>query len=144
MALARNRTIDVLIPELPSNITLSLLTNSLLSPLEPMNVTTTTPINIYIYEPRNVLIAYGIAVIFALLANILGIAAYLANGVSHDNNWSSMLCTTRDLHVSKLNAHERLGALPLEKRIGETKVRFDVGDMVEGERGSGRWGFGPV
>ena len=142
MAFARNRTLDILIPELSSNITLSLISNPLLSSSELTNVTTITPTNIYVYQPQNVFIAYGIAVIFALLANVLGLFAYFSNGVSHDNSFSSIVCTTRDIHLSKLNAHERLGALPLEKKVGRTKMKFDVGDMAEAGRGGGRWGFG--
>ena len=142
IALARNRTLDVLIPELSSNITLSLISYPLLSPAEPTNVTTTTTTNIYVYQPKKVFIAYGIAIFFALVANVLGIWAYLSNGVSHDNSFSSIVCTTRDIHLSKLNAHERLGALPLERKVGRTRMVFDVGNMAEGGRGGGRWGFG--
>jgi len=53
------------------------------------------------------------------------------------------MCTTRDIHLSKLNAYERLGALPLDRKVGSTKLRFYTGDKTEekGKRG-GRWGFG--
>jgi len=107
------------------------------------NVTNTYPSNIYTYQPQNVLISYGITLLFVLLANALGFFPYVSNGVSHDNSFSSVMCTTRDIHLSKLNAHERLGALPLDKKVGSTKLRFYTGDKIgeKGERG-GRWGFG--
>lgn len=142
MALARNRTLDVLIPELSSNITLSLISHPLLSVPELTNVTTTSPANIYVYQPKRVFIAYGIAIFFALVANVLGIWAYFSNGVSHDNSFWSIVTTTRDIHLSKLNEHERLGALPRQRNVGKTKIVFEVGDMAEGGRGGGRWGFG--
>lgn len=142
MVLAGNRTLDVLIPELSSNITLSLISQPLLSAPQLTNVTTTSPANIYVYQPKRVFIAYGVAIFFALVANVLGIWAYLSNGVSHDNSFWSIVTTTRDIHLSKLNAHERLGALPKERKVGRTKIVFDVGDMAEGGRGGGRWGFG--
>ena len=104
------------------------------------NVTTFTPRNIYAYHPRNVLIAYSLAFLFALLANFFGIFAYLSNGVSHDDSFSSIFCTTRDIHLSRLKAHERLGALPLDPKVGATKLKFDVGEQGGGREH--RWGFG--
>lgn len=142
MALARNRTLDVLIPELSSNLTLSLISSPLLSPGQPANVTTSTPTNIYAYQPQNLFIAYGIAVLVALLANLIGLHAFFTNGVSYDISFSSIVCTTRDIHFSGLNAHERIGALPLDKKVGRTKMKFVVGGMEEMGKGGGRWGFG--
>lgn len=142
MALARNRTLDALIPELSLNTTLSLISNPLLSPLQSTNVTITTPANIYVYQPKNVFISYGIAIFFSLLANIAGLFAFFSNGVSYEISFSAIVCTTRDIHFSGLNAHERIGALPLDKKVGRTKMKFDVGDVAEMERGERRWGFG--
>ena len=142
MALARNRSLDILIPELSSNITLSLISNALLSPSRPANVTTTTPVNIYTYQPRNLYIAYGVAIAVALLANLIGLYAFLANGVSYEISFSSIVCTTRDIHFSGLNAHERIGALPIDKEVRRAKIRFVIGEVAEMWKGGGRWGFG--
>lgn len=123
IALARNRTLNVLIEELSANVTLSLLSSDLLSyapfpippflplpstppqltpqktpnsPPLPANVTTTEPINVYAYHPKNLYLAYSLAIFFALLANILGTCAYISNGVSHNNSFSSILRATRN------------------------------------------------
>lgn len=142
MQLARNRTLDILIPELSLNTTLSLISSPLLSPAQPVNVTTSSPTNIYVYQPRNVFIAYGIAIFVTLIANLIGLHAFFTNGVSYDLSFSSIVCTTRDIHLSGLNAHERIGALPLDEKVGRTEMRFVVGGVEEMGKGGGRWGFG--
>ncbi|KAL8838551.1 MAG: hypothetical protein Q9170_002093 [Blastenia crenularia] len=142
MAFAGHRTIDALISELSSNITLSLISNPLMSPAAPTNVTSSYPVNIYSYHPRNVILTYVIVFTFAILANGLGLFAYRANGVSHDNSFSSIVCTTRDVHLSDLNIHERLGALPLDAKVARTRLRFGgEGEKGSGERDGGTQGF---
>lgn len=142
MAFARHRTLDALIEELSSNITLSLISNPLMSPATPTNVTSSHLVNIYSYHPRNVFITYAIVFTFAILANGLGLFAYRNNGVSHDNSFSSIVCTTRDVHLSDLNIHERLGALPLDEKVANTRLRFGgEGGKGEGKGGGRTQGF---
>ncbi len=116
---------------------------SVSSPLTPANVTTTQARNIYLYQPRNLLLTYGLAIFFAFLAICLGLFAYFSNGVSHDISFSTIFCTTRGIHFSSLNAHEKLGALPLDKRIARTMLRFYIPSEAAREANScGLWGFG--
>jgi hypothetical protein len=82
-----------------------------------------------------VLIAYAIAGVVALAANAMGLYAFCTSGVSHDLSFSSIACSTHAVHFSRLRAHERLGALPLEPRIARTRLVFHQG-------ADGRWGFG--
>ena len=155
MSYARNRSLGTLISELSSNITLSLITDPLLasamspffphlptqlltqhSPSVPTDVTVTAPVTVYTYASRNLLLAYGLAGAAALIANLLGGYAFHASGVSHDVSFSSIACSTHALHFkSRLRAHERLGALPLDSEVAGTLLKFHLGD-------SGRWGFG--
>jgi len=46
--------------------------NHLLSPSTMTNATKTHPSNIYTYQPQNVLISYGVTLLFVILANALG------------------------------------------------------------------------
>lgn len=100
------------------------------------NVTTTTPENVYSYQPFNVFLAYALAISFALLANILGIFAYISNDASHENSFSAIFCTTYGIHISGLKAHEKLGELPLDSKVAGTKLRW-YGRDKRGARGYG-------
>lgn len=101
------------------------------------NVTTTTPKNIYSYHPFDVLLAYALAISFALLANILGIFAYIFNNASHENSFSSIVCTTYGIHISGLRAHEKLGKLPLDPKVAKRKLSWYMRD----NEGAGGYGF---
>ena len=101
------------------------------------NVTTTTPDNIYSYHPFDVLLAYALAISFALLANILGLFAYFANDASYDNSFSSIAFTTHGIHISGLSAHEKLGELPLDPKVARRKLSWYMRDNAE----AGGYGF---
>ena len=96
------------------------------SPSVPTNVTTTTPLNIYAYNPKNLYVAYGIALLFALFANILGTLAYLSNGVTHNNSFSSIVRATRNPEL--LGIQDRKvkvsGAMPLDKKTSQMVLRL--------------------
>ena len=101
------------------------------------NVTTTTPENVYSYHPFDVLLAYALAISFALLANILGIFAYICNDASHENSFSSVVGTTSGIHISVLKAHEKLRELQLDPEMARRKLKWNMSDNV----GVGRYGF---
>ena len=98
----------------------------------------TSPANIYVYQSRNVLIAYLIAGAVGVAANALGLYAFYKSRLSYDLSFSAIACSTRGIHFSEgLRAHERCGALPLEEHLARTPLQFDNGDF-------GSWGFGPA
>ena len=165
MAVARNRTLDVLIEELAFNTTISLMMNPRFAPPAPTNITVNQPYLIYLYSPRNLLLTYGIALPVSLLAVILGLVAFAVNGVSHNNSFSSILGTTGGLHDDismHLNPREQSGALPLDKEVAKRKIAFSAprrkarlrgrvrSEKLRAEKGrgirkgsqSGRLGFG--
>ncbi len=108
------------------------------SPKLPLLVNEFSPINIYAYHSRNVIIAYSLIGTAALLANVLGLYAFYKAGASYDLSFSSIACSTHGIHFSeRLHAHERLGVLPLEPRIANQPLVFCQG---EGRR----WGFSAV
>jgi hypothetical protein len=142
IALAKNHTLEILIPELCYNITLSLMSNPLLahaSPFSPpissfidiysrplilANITLTTSINTYAYHSKNLLISYALAISFALFSITLGAIAYRSNGVSHNKTFSAILTSTRDMGLTDLFHEQRLGRLPLPDEIKNTKLKF--------------------
>jgi len=133
IALARSRVLDILIEELAFNTTLSFMNSNLLSPSMTTNTTITTSINTYACYSQNLLLLYGLAIFFALLANILGAFAYMRNGVSHDKSFSAILASTRDPGLMGLFHARVLGKLPLPKSVRTAKLKF--GKMEEGGLG---------
>ena len=117
-----------------------------LRPLTPFNVTTTSPEQVYIYRSRNVLITYGIALPFAFIAVCFGLASYRINNVSHDNSFFSIVGATMGIHLSNINAHEKLGALPLDPAIAKQILVFNAPPDERGNRrgSASNWGFGAV
>lgn len=105
------------------------------SPSVNTTVNTTTSVNLYAYHSHNLWIAYGLAIFFALFANVLGGLAYYHNGVCYDMSFSSILSSTRDSGIAKLFHHQVLGKLPLPRNIRRAHLRF--GRMKEGEGGLG-------
>lgn len=87
-------------------------------------MTTSEPINVYTYDPKNLFISYGIALFFALIANILGALAYVSNGVSHDNSFSSIVRATRNPDLIDFEQRRVPGALPLGRQLGEKVLRL--------------------
>ena len=70
-------------------------------------------------------ISYGLALGFAFLANILGVAAFWVNRAAHDRSFSALLSSTRDAALAKIFNPERLGKLPLPDDVAKTPLRFE-------------------
>ena len=136
--IARNRTLDVLIEELSFNVTMSLITNPRFAPSVPTNVTVIRAQTTYVYSPQPLLLTYGLALSFSFLAVCLGLFAYWSNGVSHDNAFFSIVSTTRGVHFSDLEVHERLGALPLDKKLARAELVFRIPGQSQPESSAER------
>ncbi|KAF1845162.1 uncharacterized protein K460DRAFT_245116, partial [Cucurbitaria berberidis CBS 394.84] len=142
---AEKKNFPEMIEELSRNQTLSLFsTEKLWMPTanaSMANVTQSTFSTVYDYRPRNLWLAYGIAIVCSFAGVLLGLQALWLNGVSHDNSFSSIIATTRNSFLDKLTLGYSLGAAPLPKDIGQTKLRF--GELRgDGEKMRPRAGFG--
>lgn len=94
-------------------------------PSKPTKVNIATPANVYVYQSRNVLLAYSIVGAAAIAANALGLYAFNNSRLSYDLSFSAIACSTRGIHFSEgLRAHERRGALPLDERLARTRLKF--------------------
>jgi hypothetical protein len=94
-------------------------------PLVETNITTKSIVNFYYYNLRDLWISYGLALSFAFLANILGVAAFWVNNAAHDRSFSALLSSTRDAALAKIFNPERLGKLPLPDDVAKTPLRFE-------------------
>lgn len=83
--------------------------------------------NVYAYHATNLWIAYGLAILFAILVNILGAYAYMVNSVAHDINFSSLVSAATHSSIIRLFKHEKpetRGKLPLPKEIADVEIKF--------------------
>ncbi|KIW34877.1 uncharacterized protein PV07_01624 [Cladophialophora immunda] len=80
----------------------------------------------FVYEPRALLVAYGLSAFFALICVLLGVHALLHNGASYTNSFSTIVRVTRDPALSRLIADEGdlQGAEPVPKHIHRAEVRL--------------------
>jgi hypothetical protein len=76
------------------------------------NVTVINTVNLYQYRSLNLLLAYGIALLVAAIANVLGIIAILRNGVSIDRRWSSIVSATTGITLLEKEHWHRRASLP--------------------------------
>jgi hypothetical protein len=107
----------------------------------PVNYFTTH--NVYQYNSRNLILSYSIAVGVTIFSIIIGTYATITNGVSHSTSFSAMIATTRNPQLDRLVEGSSFGALPLEKEMRKTKLKFGelMGDGRE-KGVTGHVGFG--
>ena len=80
-ALARNRTLDVLIEELSFNTSISLMSDKLLTNLVESEVSLTVDINRYACRPYGLFVPYILANVFAFICMTVGIVSFVNDGV---------------------------------------------------------------
>ena len=92
-------------------------------------------LNTFTYNPRTLLIAYGIAILLAAACLACGLAALYSNGVSYTNNFSTVLRMTRDHRFDEFvrDEEDRSGADPLPQHIADVVVTY----VRETEKGGG-------
>lgn len=71
------------------------------SSLTPANVTHAQLRNEYFYEYHNLVLAYGLAILFTLLSILLGWSAFISNGMSYDFTVSSFIGTSQNPDVGR-------------------------------------------
>lgn len=91
-----------------------------------VNVTRSYAVNVYSYNSRNLLLAYGSGILAALIGVIAGLRAYWINGVCQGTSFSAILSTTRNLYLDPVVRGHSLGASPHPKKLRETKLQFGV------------------
>ncbi len=106
-------------------------------PMVNTTVTMQKSINTYTYNSKNLFLSYGLAIFFALLANLLGAFAYWRNGASFNKSISSFWPVQKDEELGEFLNDEvlvHLKPLPLEKTTKKTVLKF-------GSLRDGHWGL---
>ncbi|KAF7901546.1 hypothetical protein EAE99_012238 [Botrytis elliptica] len=123
--LCRNQTLARGIEDLANNITISYLSSpDLTSDGDLQKILTSNTNNYYIYHPFWLLISYGLAFLFSIMAVAVGIHAIKSNGVVHSNSFSAIVATTRNPELDEILGRSCLGAEPLTKDPGQYRLKF--------------------
>jgi hypothetical protein len=136
-----NRSLARVIEELFQNMTLSLFSDpGFLEPAaENITVQYERMQNTYTYNSRNLLMSYGLALGFALIAVIAGCASIWYNGASYSNRFSTILRATRGQKLEELVAlNDRTGADPLPKYLAKTRIRLGYEELSQRSDGDSR------
>ncbi|KAI4734692.1 hypothetical protein E4T50_14767 [Aureobasidium sp. EXF-12298] len=123
------------------NATLRLMTSPLLQPdprtpffPPPVNVTTTVYRNVYAYSAAVLLLAYGTALLIAIVTVVAGSLAIFSSGVSYSSSFSTVLRTTSHALVStEISRDDASGQDPLPKHLAQATIRFDHDEGLKEE-----------
>ena len=100
-------------------------------------VTVQTPQNVYQYNPRNLILAYGIGVFIATAIVVVGFICIWGSSKSFGASFSVILRTTRNPELDALvTSSDTSGAEPISKELAESKIMLQtrVNEVEGGER----------
>jgi hypothetical protein len=129
-----NRPLGRVVEELFQNMTLSLFGDpGFLEPAaENITVQYERMQNTYTYNSRNLLLSYGLALGFALIAVVAGCASIWYNGACYSNRFSTIFRATRGQNMEELVAlNDRTGADPLPKYLAEARIRLGYEELSQ-------------
>lgn len=87
------------------------------------NITRSTALNEFSYEPRNLFIAYGTGFLVTSIIVAIGLICIKSISASFGKSFSTILRTTRNPHLDTIiPATETSGAEPLSKHIGKIRL----------------------
>jgi hypothetical protein len=81
-------------------------------------------VNRYNFNSSTMWTAYGLAIGFSIIANILGIVAFCRNDASHDMSLSTILSISRDQQLDGLFPQCAHGRLPLPKETMSAELKI--------------------
>ncbi|KAH8887183.1 hypothetical protein GQ53DRAFT_656704 [Thozetella sp. PMI_491] len=131
---AGNQTLDNMIPQLSVNLTISLMNNDILAPLEPSQVLVVNSVNVYEYSRITLLLPYGLELIAAIAVNILGLIAFTKNPFRMDRSFIMAASATQHTQMLGQEHRHSLGSIPFPPEARRQRLRF------EGSLGRG-WNF---
>jgi hypothetical protein len=63
------------------------------------------------------------------MAISIGLYSFAVNGVSHSHSFSAIMTTTRNPDLDALSQGQSLGAAPLDRKLGNVRLRFGTIDI---------------
>ena len=135
------------------NITLSTLSAPSLrlsdAQTSPIRTTTWRTVNVYVYDPQDLYIAYGCALLAAMLCVVWGLFLVLCrNKASYSLKFSTIVRTTRRREIDGIvDAGARMGEEPLPREMRQVKLGYSADDgfavvHIGGRNGEETKGYG--
>lgn len=101
--------------------------NSTVAARNAVPVSILTSVNVYLYKPEDLWLAYGIACVAALLSTILGAYGGWRNGgFGYQNVFSTYVRATRNQELKDVIDPFDHAAEPLPKKLSETSIMLDI------------------
>lgn len=96
-------------------------------------VTYNTYHNVYAYSPTKLWIAYGVAILFAVISSLMGLFAIAANGASYSHSFSSIFRFARGATMSvELKHSDTFGRDPLPNYLSRAKIWLNGHSVWQG------------
>lgn len=135
---ATNAAVKFGVEQLFQNMTVSMYSsNQFILPANEtpqVNTTIQASVNVFVYRPTYLYIAYGTSIACMLACVTLGCVALLQNNCSYTDDFSTVLRTTRCQDLDEIVPHTaRGGADPLPRSMKEIKLRLITDGGVEGD-----------
>ena len=140
---------DLAVPDFPAaveqkfaDLVLSLMSD----PIMHSQIFTTLPCTVastallWTYDPRWLLISYGVGILVTLGAVAVGAVAFIKNGYAVDSCFSTFLATTSGKDLDDLARGSCLGQYPLGRDFMRNRLQF--GEVVNGDTQIRHAGFG--
>nr|CEG04862.1 unnamed protein product [Fusarium clavum] len=113
--------------ELFLNFTISLFSNQKFvqnkTAATPGPITYSSTLNEFAYEPRNLIISYGVGFLLTLVIVIFGLLCIRSASASYGSSFSTILRTTRNPDLDTVvPTAETTGAEPLSKHLGNIRL----------------------
>ena len=103
----------------------------------PQAVNVTRPLyqNMYVYSAIKLWAAYGVAILLASLAVLLGLITMFLNGAAYSQTFSTVFRAARGAGMSeKIRDSDVAGEDPLPKRLATAQILFAFTENDEQER----------
>ena len=89
----------------------------------------------YVYSKADLVLAYGTSVACAMVCCVVGLHAFVVNGASYHNLFSTYLRATHDIDIRSHVQPQDVGSDPLPKSLGKAVVtlsgRSEAMELVE-------------
>ncbi|OAG08539.1 uncharacterized protein CC84DRAFT_1257383 [Paraphaeosphaeria sporulosa] len=132
-AMAKNRTLDVLIEELSFNISVGLMWDPLLTHRKVVPVNITTQVNRYAYKAHGLFIPYVLANISSLVIVIFGLWSYIRDGPMPDKKFQDLVSAAEDssvVHIIRNRKRSVTAVLRNEKLVLQAGNSLDGNDKA--------------
>ncbi|KAJ9609032.1 hypothetical protein H2200_006803 [Cladophialophora chaetospira] len=137
----QNKTFSTMVDELSVNVSLSLMSSPSLCRTVSVEGEIRDLYTIYHYQPRNLFVSYGVAIVCSLATIVVGFVAFCRNGESHDAKISTIGAMMQNPALAQLLRRAVLSEEREDNELArQIRLRLDTYTITErGGMGSGAY-----